>query len=488
MKRFATPLLRLCTLVFALTLALPGISQAALVSFCSDTLGQPGSNVISYKGTYSGGLASGLYKITVSQSGTFTLLNLLGTWDGYIVGAYQNITGPGSIGLSGIIPSGTPPGLTATVTYSIHNTLGQLVDQSSTRVIAGGQSPGWTWAWTAPWGQGGVETYAKHYVGDFDGDGAEDILGVATNGWMTMFHFRNGTWQWGWSNNGSPSAGGGIYDYRNNLVIGDFDGDGKDEALGVTSWVTLFHFDNGTWNWGWSNYGSTSDQLHAHSTGGGYLLSGNFDLAAPAQKDELVGVSASGWITLFRLNAAGTGWDWLWSTHGNTAHGLYGYRHNLRNGGDTNGDGKEELLGLSSWATNFSYVNGDFAWGWSTYGANHIGGFGYPLGASDALLTGNIDADAKDEWFFIQSGPSASWAATEDWTGGNFGWNWSNHNTSPVADFIGDWPLANYGGSDASYLLVRAVAGQPKYLVARRTLCGQPNMKMYRVSNLAANY
>ncbi|MCY1002033.1 VCBS repeat-containing protein [Myxococcus sp. MISCRS1] len=485
MQRSAPPLLRLCTLVLALVL--PTVSHAAVVTFCAGTLANSGQNFVNYSGT-SSGLATGMYRMTLSQSGAFTVQNLQASWNGIAVGAFQPISGSATVSLSGIIPSGLAPGQSVTVTLSIQNIMGQLIDQSTTTVAVNGQSPGWNKVWTAT-SQGGVAAYAKHYVGDFDGDGTEDLLGVDTNGWMTMFHYRNGDWQWGWSNNGSPSAGGGIYDYRNNLVIGDFDGDGKDEALGVASWVTLFHFDNGTWNWGWSSYGSTSDQLFAHSNGGGYLVSGNFDLAAPAQKDELVGVSASGWITLFRLNAAGTGWDWLWSTQGNTAHGMYGYRHHLRNGGDTNGDGKEELLGLASWATTFHYVNGEFAWGWSTYGANHIGGVGYPQGPQDALLTGNLDSvDGRDEWFFIQGGPTASWAITEDWAGSGFSWNWSNHNFTPAAPFIGDWPLANNGGSNASYLLVRAVAGQPKHLVARRTFCAHRDMRMYVISNPWANY
>ena len=107
-------------------------------------------------------------------------------------------------------------------------------------------------------------------------------------------------------------------------------------------------------------------------------------------------------------------------------------------------------------------------------------GFGYPLGAGTSLLAGNLDGDAKDEWFFIQNGPSAAYATTEDWSGSNFSWNWSNHNYSPAAPFIGDWPLSNNGGSNATYLLVRAVAGQPKHLVARRTFCSHRDMRMYR--------
>ncbi|MCP3101183.1 VCBS repeat-containing protein [Myxococcus sp. K15C18031901] len=493
MKRSALSIFRLPSLLLALALALPGVSLAAAVTFCAGTLVGSGQSFVNYSGTYSGALASGNYLMTLSQSGPFTIQNLQASWNGIAIGTYQAITGSSQVTLSGILPGGLSSGQTVTVTFRIYNILGQLVDVSTTTVSVGGTSPGWTKVWTAT-SQSGVAGYAKHYIGDFDGDGAEDILAVDTGGWMTMFHYRNNDWEWGWSNYGSTSAGGGIYDYRNNLVIGDFDGDGKDEALGLaSSWVTLFHFDNGTWNWGWSNYGSTSDQLYAHSTAGGYLISGNFDLSgnsgsSPFNKDEIVGVSNSGWITLFRLNAAGSGWDWLASTNGSTAHGMYPYRSNLRNGGDTNGDGQDELLGLGGWATTFYYQGGNFNWGWSNYGSGNIAGVGYPQAAGDVMLVGNIDSvDAKDEWFFIQNGPSAGWATTSDWNGSQFTWNWSNQNYSPAALAIGDWPLANNGGSNASYQLVRAVAGQPKHLLARRTFCAK-DMRMYRISNTGSNY
>ncbi|MEK8019963.1 MAG: M4 family metallopeptidase [Candidatus Parabeggiatoa sp.] len=103
----------------------------------------------------------------------------------------------------------------------------------------------------------------KLYVGDFDGDGAEELLGVSGN-WITMFYYENDDWQWGWSNYGDSEAGGGIYPYRNNLSIGDFDGDGKDEILGVDSWITMFHFkigDDNKWDWHWDGVTMAVNQL-----------------------------------------------------------------------------------------------------------------------------------------------------------------------------------------------------------------------------------
>ncbi|AKQ68507.1 hypothetical protein A176_005419 [Myxococcus hansupus] len=464
-----------------------------MVTFCREALAVPGQTFSNLTGTYSGGLTPGYYIMNVTQSGPFALQNLYASWNGTVAGEAQFIMPQSSnVYLHGKIPPGATPGQVVEVKFTIVNSLNTVVDESRVLVRVGGESPGWTNVWTGA-GTAGIAGYTRQYVGDFDGDGAEDILGVADNGWMTMFHYVNGDWQWGWSNYGSTSAGDGIHAYRNNLVVGDFDGDGRDEVLGLSSWVTMFHFDNGTWNWGWSNNGSAQDPLSSHLSGGGYPVVGNFDVVgnsgtSPVNKDELLAVNPNGWLSLFRLNAAG-GWDQVWSTWGNTSHGLYLYRGKLRNGGDTNGDGQDELVGFANWATTFRYVNNDFVWNWSTGGANNLAGVGYPLGGGVVFLAGNIDhVDNKDEWFFIDTGASASWATTVDWSGTQFNWNWSNLNSSPASAAIGNWPLVSHGGTNTSYQLVRAVAGQPEFLIARRRFCNVNDMRMYRVSNPSANY
>ena len=73
-------------------------------------------------------------------------------------------------------------------------------------------------------------------MGDFDGDGSEELLCVGytsggANDWITVLKYVNDNWERHWSNYGSSSAGNGIYQYRNNFIVEDFNGDGKDELL-----------------------------------------------------------------------------------------------------------------------------------------------------------------------------------------------------------------------------------------------------------------
>lgn len=487
--------LRLTVIALVATLILmpPAESFAATVTFCTPAIVPPGGNFVSYNGIYSGALPAGRYRMSASQSGTFAINNLLVTWNGLSIGTLQDIAGSSRVYFSGNLPPNAPRGQTATVTLRIHDASGQEVDTSTTTVTVEGQNDGWRKVWTAT-NQSGPAGYAKHYIGDFNGDGAEDLLGVSTT-WMTLFHFRNNDWEWGWTNQGNPAVGNGIFAVKDNLIVGDFDWDGKDEVLGIGAGVTLFNFDNGNWSPSWSNNGSTTDPIYQSSRNGNYLVAGNFDLSGNsgsslANKDELVSVAVTGLVSIFRLNSNGLGWDWVWMSGSNpTASALYPYRANLRNGGDTNGDGQDELLGLSSWATLFNYRNSTFEWMWSTANATHIGGAAYPQGPNDVWLAGNIDhVDAKDEWFFIQNGPTADWAVTEDFEAGQPTWNWSNHNFSPSSASIGDWPLTSVGGSLARYQLIRTVAGQPKLLIARRTVCQNTDMGLYAMSNVFADY
>jgi hypothetical protein len=471
-----------CAVFLALVLALAPAAHGAQISFCGSSVAAPGQGFVNYSGLESG-LAPGYYLMQVHQSGPFTIQNLQAGWNGIAVGAYQSIYGTTTVTLSGIVPASAIPGQTAIATLIVYDVLGQVVASDSIPVLASGSTPAWTEVWQgAP--NGGIASYEKLYVGDFDGSGAEEILAVGPgthNVWITLFKYESGDWQWTWSNYGNPAAGNGIYPYRNSLLVGDFDGDGKSEVLGTAGWITMFRFENGDWQWGWSNYGNPS-------AGGGIypyrneLLVGDFDgvQIGGHKRDLVLGISGT-WMTMFDFS--GGDWHWGWSNYGNpfAGGGIFPYRYGLRVG-NFDGTGRDQLLGLAGWATTFSFSSGDWHWGWSNYGQHSLGGWGYPLVASDRLLIGNIDNDARDELVFLQTGQSAAWATTMDFASGHPNWHWSTYGNPP---FVGDWPLA---GGSADYLLVQAVAGQPKYLIARRRACSGFEMKMYRVTNPAADF
>ena len=101
--------------------------------------------------------------------------------------------------------------------------------------------------------------FDNYYVGDFSGDGIDELFCTqVTNGTtnkMRLMQYNN-SWSSLWTNNGI-SEGVGIYPYRANLHVGNFDSDRADELLGVGTWATKFDFSTSSeWNWSWSTYES----------------------------------------------------------------------------------------------------------------------------------------------------------------------------------------------------------------------------------------
>ena len=339
---------------------------------------------------------------------------------------------------------------------------------------------GWSDVWSnfgSNWINGHqVDDRDNFLVGDFNGDGAEELFCVSGAGsWMTLLKYNNNDWQWYWSNYGDEAAGAGIVPYRNNLTVGDFDGDGRDEVVGCAGgWITVFKFRDGDWHWHWSNYGNTGIAISPYSS----FYAGDFDGDG---KDELLAYGTpDGWTTMFKWN--GSGFSWAWSDYG-TNHAIRPYRDNMVVG-DYDGDGKDELLGVGSWNTMFHYENGDWNWGWSCYGSNDFG----PITTTvpSAFVAGNVDNDRKDELFVLPtrlssySGSISNYARLLELANNQSTWN---SNWTPSVAFIDDWPITNTALQTTRYLFVKARANRPAYLLAFRKYGNSWLVNMYSKSN-----
>jgi hypothetical protein len=264
-----------------------------------------------------------------------------------------------------------------------------------------------------------VDAADRFYIGDFDGDGRDEVLCVKTGGSagdaMVMLRF-DGHWSLVWSNNQSPAAGNGIYPYRFNMVAGDFDGDGVDELLGIGAngdWLTLFRYSNGDWQWIASTSGNTQHALRPYAS---RLISGRFDGGA----DLLLGVSS--WTTLFQFDTTANDWVWVDSDYGTTndsAHPLSALRPYVGSVvvGDFDGNGRDEILGFAgtaanSWVTLFGIRSGPLEWLISNYGSSEAVLSGITPYQS-RLIAGDFDGDA-DRVLGLATHATMFGAASED--------------------------------------------------------------------------
>lgn len=347
---------------------------------------------------------------------------------------------------------------------------------------------GWTLSWSN-YGNGTINGHSVSdndlfYPGDFDGDGTDELLCVQYNSgsnsdWITMLKYINNNWEWNWSNYGSSSATA-IYSYRNNFTVGDFNGDEKDELLGniINGQTTMFRFNAGTWQNIWT---TSINSGHAILPYKDKFYAGDFNGDG---KDEVFGCDLpNGWTTSFKWNGSNFIWDWS----DNGTHAIRPYRTNLL-AGDFDADGKTEMLGLSSWATLFHFDAGQWNWGWSTNGGTSFAGWSYPLLATDKILSGNIDSDAKDELFFIQRHSSADWATTMDLKASQLDWNWNwTANSQYSIPFIDNWSINPGTGLNTNYYLLKPKLGENKHLLAMRKWCNKYVVNMYKI-NGAGNY
>lgn len=216
------------------------------------------------------------------------------------------------------------------------------------------------------WSAGSAYTLlsGKLYTGDFDGDGKDELLRI-DGAQAILYGYNNDAWQVEWTNSGSGWLSGWSLGSSDKFVVGDYDGDGKDELMCINSAFANIHkFQNGNWVYGWTNNGDVTIGEWTILTNDNFYA-GDFDGDG---KDELLCVQMAGtnndWITSLRFNGS---WTRQWSNNGSNSHGLYPYKGKLVIGNfDT--DPQDEILGVAGWTTKFDFSNGDFVWNWSSGG------------------------------------------------------------------------------------------------------------------------
>jgi FG-GAP repeat. len=281
-----------------------------------------------------------------------------GTTIGYGWGGFTNVLGPGDFDGDG------------------KTDLLAIGSDGSLKLYAGNGTGGFKSGTGATIGYGWGIFKAVLGPGDFDGDGRADLLALTSDRTLRLY---SGNGRAGFLRTASAAIGNGWNVFTTVLSAHDFNGDGKPDLLGVTS---------------------TGDLKLYEGSGTGHFLSGGISigtgwgaftqLLAPGDvngdgKPDLLALTSTGDLKLYPTDGAGHFLD-----NGTiVGTGLSGLKQLLAPG-DVNGDGKPDLLAITT-TGDLKLYTGDgtghfvgsttISTGWSSF--------------STVLTPGDVDGDGK---------------------------------------------------------------------------------------------
>ena len=121
----------------------------------------------------------------------------------------------------------------------------------------GGNGP-WVWTSLQYASNGDIDADDRLLAGDFDGDGIDELLLIKQNGWNHTIKFNTQTSNWDIF---SSASNGHLHWWRvgadDTYAVGDYDGDGRDELLAVNpnGWEHTMEFVNNQWRFQSGNSG-----------------------------------------------------------------------------------------------------------------------------------------------------------------------------------------------------------------------------------------
>ncbi len=270
-------------------------------------------------------------------------------------------------------------------------------------------------------------------VGDFDGDGADELLAANPDSrYSHLMDYSGSNWGTQWSNYGNGWISSWSIGAADRFVAGDFvAGNGRDELL-VTNpqsrHAHLLVYQGGAWSTVWTNSGNGAIDYWLLGPNDRFLAA-SFDAGNPG--DELLAINAdSQYSHMMRYN--GGSWTTVWSNLGNDliAYWYLGPADRYLAGQFATSTASAEYQGINpnGWSHTNQYPN---PWSnvWSNGGSDWI--HWWFIGSQDVYIKGNFLAgNSRDEVLAIA--PNNGWSQMMAYDGANWQFQWGNSGSGSI--------------------------------------------------------
>jgi len=270
-------------------------------------------------------------------------------------------------------------------------------------------------------------------VGDFDGDGADELLAANPDShYSHLMDYNGSSWSTQWSNLGNGWIHWWSIGQADRFIAGDFVvGNGRDELLVTNAqshYAHLMVYQGGSWSTVWSNLGSGAIDFWLLGANDRWV-SASFEAGYPG--DELLAINAdSNYSHMMRYN--GSSWTTVWSNLGNDliAWWYLGPADRYLGGEFSPASAGAEFQGINpnGWSHTNNYPN---PWNgiWSNGGSDWI--HWWFIGAQDVYVKGNFLAgNSRDEILAIA--PNNGWSQMVAYDGSNWQYQWGNSGSGSI--------------------------------------------------------
>lgn len=280
--------------------------------------------------------------------------------------------------------------------------------------------------WERIWGEnsnGKIESWESgpndtFLAGNFKADpnNRDELLCINTI-YSKILEFDGNDWKWVWGNEASKKIGTWSLNAGDRYYVGDFDGNGTDDLLcisGSSKWAQILTFGTNGWETIYSNGGEGVLKSGINSwviNPEDEFIVGNFE---GALSDELLMINAPSKAAKVLRFKTYKEWEWVW---GNILDGTIGTPWNIHAGGryyavDYNNDGKDALFCVSH-GNKFEKIiefkpqgSGKWSTFWGNAGSYEI--HNREIGDKDDFYFGNFGSsytsDPRSQVLWIKKG------------------------------------------------------------------------------------